>query len=133
LRILGRLLAALGGLLLLAIAGVALFAAFRLATHEPLVDQRHLEAKQRYLASVEARVRPNLVLIVFDDLGWGDLGAYGSRAIATPRIDRLAAQGVRLTEYYAPAPYCTPSRAGLLTGRYPPCRSPSPTARRSIA
>jgi uncharacterized sulfatase len=120
LRILGRLLAALGGLLLLAIAGVALFAAFRLATHEPLVDQRHLEAKQRYLASVEARVRPNLVLIVFDDLGWGDLGAYGSRAIATPRIDRLAAQGVRLTEYYAPAPYCTPSRAGLLTGRYPP-------------
>jgi uncharacterized sulfatase len=120
LRILGRLLAALGGLVVLAIAGVALFAAFRLATHEPLVDRQHLEAKHRYLASVEARARPNLVVILFDDLGWGDLGVYGSSAIATPRIDRLAAEGVRLTEYYAPAPYCTPSRAGLLTGRYPP-------------
>ena len=115
-----RFLAALGGLLVLAIAGVVLFAVFRLATYQPLLDERHLEAKQRYLASVEASARPNLVLIVFDDLGWGDLGAYGSRAIATPRIDRLASVGVRLTHYYAPAPYCTPSRAGLLTGRYPP-------------
>ena len=105
---------------MLAIAGVALFAAFRLATHEPLLDQQHLEAKHRYLASVEARARPNLVIILFDDLGWGDLGVYGASAIATPRIDRLAAEGVRLPEYYAPAPYCTPSRAGLLTGRYPP-------------
>ena len=119
-RILVRLLAALGGLLVLAVAGVALFAGYRLATYEPPLDERHLEAKQRYLSSVEAGARPNLVLILFDDLGWGDLGAYGSRAIATPRIDRLAAEGVRLTHYYAPAPYCTPSRAGLLTGRYPP-------------
>jgi uncharacterized sulfatase len=120
LRILTWLLAALGGLLLFTIAGVVLFAVFRLATHEPLLDERHLEAKQRYLGAVEASARPNVVLIVFDDLGWGDLGAYGSRAIATPRIDRLASEGVRLTHYYAPAPYCTPSRAGLLTGRYPP-------------
>ncbi len=119
-RILTWLLAALGGLLLFTIAGVVLFAVFRLATHEPLLDERHLEAKQRYLGAVEASARPNVVLIVFDDLGWGDLGAYGSRAIATPRIDRLASEGVRLTHYYAPAPYCTPSRAGLLTGRYPP-------------
>ena len=119
-RILGRLFALLGGLLVLAIAGVVVFAAFRLVTHERQVDQGHLEAKHRYLAAIEASARPNLVIILFDDLGWGDLGAYGSRAIATPRIDRLAAEGVRLTEYYAPAPYCTPSRAGLLTGRYPP-------------
>jgi len=54
LRILVRLLAALGGLLVLAVAGVALFAGFRLATYEPLLDERHLEAKQHYLASVEA-------------------------------------------------------------------------------
>ena len=109
-RILGRLFAVLGGLLVLTIAGVVVFAAFRLVTHERLVDQGHLEAKHRYLAAIEASARPNLVIILFDDLGWGDLGAYGSRAIATPRIDRLAAEGVRLTEYYAPAPYCTPPR-----------------------
>ena len=120
LRILRALFAALGGLVVLAVAGTALFAALRLATHEPLLDRRHLDEKHRYLASLEARARPNLVLILFDDLGWGDLGAYGCRAIATPRIDRLAAEGARLTDYHAPAPFCTPSRAGLLTGRYPP-------------
>jgi arylsulfatase A-like enzyme len=63
--------------------------------------------------------RPNLVLILFDDLGWGDLGAYRSEAPATPRLDRLAAQGAVFENFYSAAPYCTPSRAGLLTGRWP--------------
>ncbi|HKJ23190.1 MAG TPA: sulfatase-like hydrolase/transferase, partial [Myxococcota bacterium] len=62
---------------------------------------------------------PNLVVILADDLGWGDLGVQGSRAIASPNLDALAAEGMRLTEFYASAPVCSPSRAGLLTGRYP--------------
>jgi arylsulfatase A-like enzyme len=61
---------------------------------------------------------PNVVLIVADDLGYADLGSYGSRDIRTPNLDRLAHQGVRLTDFYA-FPVCTPSRAALITGRYP--------------
>ncbi|MDE2691324.1 MAG: sulfatase-like hydrolase/transferase [Acidobacteriota bacterium] len=63
--------------------------------------------------------RPNVVLIVADDLGYGDLGSYGSQANRTPRLDRLAAGGVRFTDAYAAAAVCSPSRAGLITGRYP--------------
>lgn len=70
------------------------------------------------IASVSTR-RPNIVLILCDDLGYGDLGAFGAGMIRTPNIDRMAAQGVRLTSFYASANVCTPSRAGLLTGRYP--------------
>ena len=66
-----------------------------------------------------ARRPPNIVLILADDLGYGDLGVYGSDEIRTPRLDQMAAQGVRLTEFYSPAPTCTPARAALLTGRYP--------------
>ncbi len=61
---------------------------------------------------------PNVVLIFCDDLGYGDLGCYGSR-IRTPNIDRLAGEGVRFTNCTAADPVCSPSRAGLLTGRYP--------------
>jgi arylsulfatase A len=60
--------------------------------------------------------RPNIVLILADDLGQGELGCYGQRLIRTPRLDRLAAQGLRFTDFYAPAPVCAPSRASLLTG-----------------
>lgn len=62
---------------------------------------------------------PNIVLILADDLGYGDLGSYGHPIIRTPRIDRLAREGLRFSSYYAGAPSCTPSRAALLTGRYP--------------
>ncbi|OFW04099.1 MAG: hypothetical protein A3I61_15590 [Acidobacteria bacterium RIFCSPLOWO2_02_FULL_68_18] len=61
--------------------------------------------------------RPNVVLIVTDDVGYGDFGAYGATDIRTPHIDRLAKEGVRLTDFYA-APVCTPTRASLITGRY---------------
>ena len=62
---------------------------------------------------------PNFVVVLCDDLGFGDIGPTGGTVIRTPNIDRLAAQGLTLTNYYAPANLCSPSRAGLLTGRYP--------------
>ncbi|MCC7340593.1 MAG: sulfatase [Bryobacterales bacterium] len=62
---------------------------------------------------------PNIVLIFADDLGYGDLSCYGATAHKTRRIDQLAAEGVRFTNFYAPTPYCAPSRCSLLTGRYP--------------
>ena len=61
---------------------------------------------------------PNIVVIVADDLGYGDIGAYGSETIPTPHIDQLASQGVRLTDGYVSAAVCSPTRAGLFTGRY---------------
>jgi arylsulfatase A len=61
--------------------------------------------------------RPNVVLIVTDDVGYADFGSFGARDVRTPNIDRLAKQGVRLTDFYA-APQCTPTRAALITGRY---------------
>ena len=63
--------------------------------------------------------RPNVVLIFADDLGYGDLSCYGHPTIQTPRLDRLASEGIKLTSFYTAAAVCTPSRAGLLTGRYP--------------
>lgn len=62
---------------------------------------------------------PNIILILVDDQGYYDLGCYGASEVETPRIDGMAASGVRLTDYYAAAPICSPSRAGLLTGCYP--------------
>ena len=63
--------------------------------------------------------QPNILLIYVDDLGYGDLGSYGHPVIRTPNIDKLADDGLRLTSYYAPSALCSPSRAGLLTGRHP--------------
>jgi hypothetical protein len=62
---------------------------------------------------------PNVVLIFTDDQGYGDLSCFGSAQVQTPRIDRMATEGMRLTSFYVPAPVCTPSRAGLMTGSYP--------------
>ncbi|MAF09634.1 arylsulfatase, partial [Candidatus Poribacteria bacterium] len=63
--------------------------------------------------------RPNFVVFLCDDLGYGDLACYGHRAIRTPNLDALADEGVRLTDCYAAAPVCSPARAGLMTGRTP--------------
>jgi arylsulfatase A-like enzyme len=62
--------------------------------------------------------RTNVIFIIADDLGWGDVGCYGNPEVDTPVLDGLAASGVRLTDCYAPSPLCSPARAGFLTGRY---------------
>jgi arylsulfatase A-like enzyme len=66
-----------------------------------------------------AETRPNVVLIFADDLGYGDLSCYGNTKYQTPHLDQFASEGVRLTDFYVPLPYCAPSRATILTGRYP--------------
>src|SRR5262245_30148715 len=66
-----------------------------------------------------ADVRPNVILILIDDLGWTDLGCYGSDLYRTPHIDRLARDGVRFTQAYSACTVCSPTRASILTGKYP--------------
>lgn len=67
----------------------------------------------------DGNTRPNIVIIMADDLGYGDIGVYGASLISTPHLDRMSAEGIRLDSFYASANICTPSRGGLLTGRYP--------------
>ena len=63
--------------------------------------------------------RPNIVIFYADDLGYGDLGCFGADELDTPALDALCASGVRLPRWYSNSPVCSPSRASLLTGRYP--------------
>ncbi|MDG3007455.1 sulfatase family protein [Paludisphaera mucosa] len=67
----------------------------------------------------EADVRPNIVVVYADDMGYTDLGCYGGDLAKTPNLDRMAREGVRLTRYYSASPICSPSRCGLLTGQFP--------------
>jgi arylsulfatase A-like enzyme len=69
-------------------------------------------------AVAEVNLRPNIVLIMADDLGYGDVGCYGATKAKTPNIDALANSGVRLTDFHSNGPMCTPTRAALMTGRY---------------
>ena len=70
------------------------------------------------LASV-ATAQPNVIVLLADDMGYGELGCQGNKEIPTPHIDSIAANGVRFTDGYVAGPNCSPSRAGLLTGRTP--------------
>jgi arylsulfatase A-like enzyme len=76
-------------------------------------------AATRVAAQPRSSSPPNLVIIFADDLGYGDLGCYGNPTIRTPNLDRMAAEGMKLTQFYSAAEVCTPSRAALLTGRLP--------------
>ncbi|MDA7618158.1 sulfatase-like hydrolase/transferase [Verrucomicrobia bacterium] len=73
---------------------------------------------QSVLDESSPQERPNMVLIVADDLGYGDLGCYGSKRNKTPNLDRMAREGVRFTDFHSNGSMCTPTRAALLTGRY---------------
>lgn len=110
---------------------------------EPPVE--HLREKQAYLDSIRpiAGKTPNILLILFDDLGFGDLSSYGNRLIKTPNIDAAGGRGIKLEQFYSASPVCTPSRAALLSGRYPeraraanhvffPSSHPMATIRRSL-
>ena len=72
-----------------------------------------------FCVNASAETQPNILLIYVDDLGYGDLGSYGHPVLQTPNIDALASDGLKFTNYHAPSALCSPSRAGLLTGRYP--------------
>jgi arylsulfatase A-like enzyme len=75
--------------------------------------------------------KPNIIVIFCDDLGWGDLGCFGNPVIRTPNIDRMASEGQKWTQFYVAAPVCTPSRAALMTGRYP-IRNGMTSAKRAV-
>lgn len=71
-----------------------------------------------WLASIAVADKPNIIVIVGDDMGYADLSVHGCKDIPTPHLDALANAGVRFTNGYVSGPYCSPTRAGLLTGRY---------------
>lgn len=85
----------------------------------PLLAATLLFAMVAQRARGDEPVRPNVLVILADDLGWGDLGCYGNRSVATPRLDELARGGARFTRYYSASPICSASRCGVLTGQYP--------------
>lgn len=70
-------------------------------------------------AARDTRRPPNFIVVLCDDLGYGDISAFGAKRVRTPNLDRMTREGTVLTDFYAAANLCTPSRAGLLTGRYP--------------
>src|SRR4030095_9809569 len=77
------------------------------------------ETRSQQRSASAASSRPNMILIMTDDMGYADLGSYGGKDIKTPTLDRLARDGVRLTAAYAHGVLCRPPRAALISGRYP--------------
>lgn len=71
------------------------------------------------MSAAQTGQRPNVIIVLADDLGYGDLACFGHPKFKTPTLDRMAAEGARLTQFNTPAPFCAPTRASLLTGRYP--------------
>lgn len=88
-----------------------------LAVLMPAAAPRIVETRSQQTSSA-GRQKPNIIFILVDDLGYADIGSYGARDIRTPHLDRLAREGVRLTDCYSNGPVCTPTRAALITGRY---------------
>ena len=112
-----------------AILTIALLWSFALNAQEPAqavigkLNEKEAAAKKLLLEGIKNPAKiderpPNVVFILADDLGYADTGAYGSKSIPTPHIDALARSGVRFTDAYVTASSCSPSRAGLMSGRY---------------
>ena len=103
---------------------VVLYGGFNVLVWTQSDNQVHLDYKQSYLRQLATRTPlenpPNIVFILYDDLGYGDIGPGSTDQIATPHIDQLAANGVSLSQFYSPASACTPSRAGYLSARLAP-------------
>ena len=107
----------IGGVAAVGTAGYKLFSSKSIDDlYGPYPDDSKLKSLK--IANPSA-AKPNVIVIYCDDLGYGDLGCYGGKVIRTPNIDRLASSGLMFTDYYACNAVCAPSRAGLLTGRYP--------------
>lgn len=95
----------------------------RVAEQQPLAPA---PLESTLLSVSDATQTPNIVIILSDDVGWGDMSCYGAEMVRTRRIDQLAEQGMRFTHGYAPGSVCSPSRFSMLTGEYP-CRGPIKT------
>ncbi len=100
------------------------FVGFRIVSFTQQDNAKLLAGKAAYLQQLQAQDpadRPNIVFVLYDDMGYGDIGAGAPQPalIQTPNINRLAAEGITLTNFYSPASVCTPARAGFLTGRLP--------------
>ncbi|MEH6591637.1 MAG: sulfatase [Halioglobus sp.] len=112
-----------GAVLLLVIFFVV---AYRAMTYQQVDSQARLQNKYEYLEGIANSAqnpdRPNIIFVLYDDMGYGDIGAgaVNNTQVSTPNIDQLASSGIMLSNFYSPAPVCTPSRAGFLTGRLPP-------------
>lgn len=118
-----------GAGLVLALPGVAAvsglgYVLYEMITNRPDESPEHEASKRDYLDSIAGSSTPgespNVLLVYYDDLGYGDLGFMGDTPIQTPRIDALAEDGVVMTNYHSPSAVCTPSRAAMLTGRLAP-------------
>ncbi|UCG59576.1 MAG: sulfatase-like hydrolase/transferase [Phycisphaerales bacterium] len=79
----------------------------------------HLVMNHSVMAKAESHARPNIILCMADDQGWGEMGYYGHPHLKTPTFDRMAANGLRFDRFYAAAPVCSPTRASVMTGRHP--------------
>ena len=85
----------------------------------PLIIPGCMAGRRQQTAALQLDKKPNFVFILIDDLGWADVGCYGSSFYETPNIDKLARQGTRFTNAYAAGPVCSPTRASIMTGKYP--------------
>ncbi|MFT4613470.1 MAG: arylsulfatase A-like enzyme [Bacteroidia bacterium] len=125
LAFLWRRITALASTLILFVVVVALFLAYRWLSAGQQDNLVHVQEKRQYLATIASTEpavadMPNIILVLYDDLGYGDIGAGAQgNLLNTPNIDALAAAGVTLSDFHSPAPVCTPSRAGIMTGRLP--------------
>jgi len=95
---------------------VILFNLFLLSckTHAPFVNKKEVSATGR----IVVRQQPNIIIILADDLGYGDLGSYGQKIIQTPHLDQMAKEGMRFTNFYSGSTVCAPSRASMMTGQH---------------